>query len=83
MSEEAGYTRFCCDRSEKAHKDKKRPEVYLLKEDKARANWHTITWIDINGVEMHQTLCEDCYKAYQDIQKQHAKTMRDFMYKNL
>lgn len=80
MSREEGYTRFCCDRAEKVHKGGKKPEAYLLPTDKARGNWHEVTWVDLEGIEMHSVLCESCYLVWEDMQKSQRYDNQKFMY---
>lgn len=79
MAIEDGYTRYCCDRTEKVHKGNVKPAAYLLPNDKARDNWHEVEFVDTLGVPMRYMLCPDCFSAWTDLVKKHTYEQQQFM----
>lgn len=83
MAIEEGYTRFACDRAEKAHKNGKKPEAYLSEYDKECDDWHTVEWVDAHNIKMHYTLCPECWPKYQATLKKFQKDVQDIMNEGL
>lgn len=75
MAIEAGYSRYACDRSEKAHADGKKPIEYMKPDDKRAKDWTTVKRPDAQGVPTERTFCPECSKKYASIE---TTWMRDF-----
>lgn len=69
---------YGCTRAEGAHADGRKPRVFMNEHDKARADWHAVSWTDANGVEHPMLLCPECWGKYQSVEKSHQRDMYDF-----
>lgn len=76
---EEGYARYACDRSEKSHKDGKKPVEYLSEHDKRRDDWLPVEWKDIHGVTRKALLCPECAEKWRSIEKQEAQYHTKFI----
>lgn len=78
MAIESGYSRYACDRAERAHKDGKLHAEFLRPEDKRVADWHQIQWFDENGILRTMEVCQECWEKVESIQITHARDMAEF-----
>lgn len=74
---EAGHM-YGCSRQDKAHDDGHRPMVFMNEHDKAKDNWHAVSWTDANGVERRMLLCPECWQKYLSILGAFQSDMQEF-----
>lgn len=79
MSVEKGYSRYACDRAERAHRDGRKPIEYLQPADKRAKEWTEGSYTDTSGVEINLTLCPECSAKFRSILATHDRDMTEFM----
>ena len=78
MAIEKDYIRCACDRQPKAHADGKQHVEYMPESSKDVGEWHTVQWVDKNGVTRVMTLCKECFEKYQGILATFQNDMASF-----
>lgn len=78
MGIEEGFSRYACDRSDKAHASGKKAVSWLRQDDKERGRWATVEHTDDLGVTTRLTLCPECLEKYRSVKETWNRDFREF-----